>query len=264
MNETVPLLNKSMIQSKITQEKGYGKGGVSPSKINKSLYTVNNSVNISNINDSIIPGQKNKQSKSLIKDMKFEADKNTLDSFDYSPKKEKFNTNESIYNNSSGIYMQNSSIFKGNSSNDKFTASNIYNSSINGKLESAIIKMNTEYSSLKNELDIIADLQGTNSKNSSKISNKTNILSINYFNKRRKGYGLFKSPINAFNSKILTNTDWGNKRTEGNKVQNQNVINPVIGKHRTKHQELQELGFNIIQTLKMKMPRKRKVDLLIK
>ena len=75
--------------------------------------------------------------------------------------------------------------------------------------------------------------------------------------------GLFKKPINnnslaALNRNILTDENWGN-RIGGTKDDAPNNI--IFAKHHTRQQVVSELGSNIFNRTKIKLPRDRKVEI---
>ena len=115
--------------------------------------------------------------------------------------------------------------------------------------------------SLKVEIDSLADLRGDNNSYYGPDNLKTkNIFGRNFM----KNYkiALIKPPVNnalaTFNKNILSDSNWGNKSVgKGTKKEN----NIVFARHHTKQQALRELGSNILNGIKIKLPRNRKVEL---
>ena len=114
-------------------------------------------------------------------------------------------------------------------------------------------------SSLKMEIDSLADLRNDKTYYGPENLKQKNIFG-RYFMKNYK-IGLFKPPNNniltKFNKNILSDTNWGNKHTEKGQKQE----NIVFAKHHTKQQALRELGSNILNGIKVKLPRDRKVEI---
>ena len=119
--------------------------------------------------------------------------------------------------------------------------------------------------SLKLELDSLKDLSETNSglyKNMNTLTTRYNDFLGEKF--RLKNHSLisrktnYKNYFGDFNKKILTNKRWGNEFSQNNT----NNIHTVYSKHQTKMQILRELGNNILNGNKVKLPRNRKVDLI--
>ena len=69
---------------------------------------------------------------------------------------------------------------------------------------------------------------------------------------------LIQQRIN-WTKKIMINDKWGNQVMQKNK----STENLLYSKHLTKYQALRELGSNILNGIKVKLPRDRKVDINI-
>ncbi len=65
--------------------------------------------------------------------------------------------------------------------------------------------------------------------------------------------------MNELNKKIVTNGGWGTQTLQ----KNNSTGNLLYSKHLTKYQALRELGSNLLNGIKVKMPRERKVDINI-
>ena len=125
------------------------------------------------------------------------------------------------------------------------------------------ISMKKGLGSLKLELDSLKDLNenlpmiynnSLTARNNDIIGNRFKIKNNSQNPKDIK----IKNIFGDFNKRILTNKRWGEEFSGNN---NNNIINTVYSKHQTKMQVLRELGSNIFNGLKIKLPRNRKVNL---
>ena len=120
--------------------------------------------------------------------------------------------------------------------------------------------------SLKLELDSLKDLSEINHDGFYKNSLTTRYNDIigekfrikNNSHISRNMNTKYKNEFGDFNKRILTNKRWGNEISSNN---TNNNINTVYSKHQTKIQILRELGSNILNGVKIKLPRDRKVNL---
>ena len=120
--------------------------------------------------------------------------------------------------------------------------------------------------SLKLELDSLKDLSEINHDGFYKNSLTTRYNDIigekfrikNNSHISRNINTKYKNEFGDFNKRILTNKRWGNEISSNN---TNNNINTVYSKHQTKIQILRELGSNILNGVKIKLPRDRKVNL---
>ena len=120
--------------------------------------------------------------------------------------------------------------------------------------------------SLKLELDSLKDLSEINHDGFYKNSLTTRYNDIigekfrikNNSHISRNMNTKYKNEFGDFNKRILTNKRWGNEISNNN---TNNNINTVYSKHQTKIQILRELGSNILNGVKIKLPRDRKVNL---
>ena len=126
-------------------------------------------------------------------------------------------------------------------------------------LNNSIIMKNGGATSVKMEIDSMADLKGEKSYYGPDNLKQKNIFGRNFM----KNYkiALIKPKVNnalaSFNKNILTDSNWGNKSV-GKGTQKENI---VFARHHTKQQALRELGSNILSGIKIKLPRDRKVEL---
>ena len=117
--------------------------------------------------------------------------------------------------------------------------------------------------SLKLELDSLKDLDDDSGFYKNSLTTRYNDIIGNQFRTKNKSLNPkneYKNDFGDFNKKILTNRKWGNEIN----LNNSNNINTVYSKHQTKIQVLRELGSNILDGIKIKLPRNRKVNLSIK
>ena len=225
--------------------------------------------NVLNLNNII----KNTQS-NVIKRNSIEINNNDEESLTYnplmtSPNKENNNITLEIPKKSQILSIK--SNFR--NSNPLLSSYNINSSNLNNNLYTTnfdkFITMKKEgMGPLKLELDSLKDLSEINTglyKNSLTtryndfIGNKFRIKNNSLINKNTN----YKNYFGDFNKKILENKRWGNDISPSISYNNTNT-NTVYAKHQTKIQVLRELGSNILNGLKIKLPRKRKVDLVIK
>ena len=203
---------------------------------------------------------------------------NTEEKIIYNPLMLSHNKENSLFekdiNNSSNyktLDAQNSNMLssRGYSNNNPLLSSLNNNNSLNANnnlystnFDKSITIKKSGIVSLKLELDSLKDLAENNPslyKNSlttryediigDKFRIKNN--SLNY------QYTRYKNEFGDFNKKILANKRWGNDISRNNN----NNINTIYSKHQTKIQILRELGSNILNGIKIKLPRNRKVDL---
>ena len=129
-----------------------------------------------------------------------------------------------------------------------------------------VIKLNKNSSSLKNELDSLKDLDDKDNLNFYPTKDKIdqysrNIFANNYkdlFKEKKKQTSTINN-LNEFNKKIISTKGWGNKTIS----KNMSTGNLLFSKHLTKYQALRELGSNLLNGIKVKLPRDRKVDIKI-
>jgi hypothetical protein len=118
--------------------------------------------------------------------------------------------------------------------------------------------------SLKLELDSLKDLSEINNNsiyNNSLTTRYNDIIGEKFRIKNNSQIprnAQYKNDFGDFNKRILTNKRWGNEISNNN---TNNNINTVYSKHQTKIQILRELGSNILNGVKIKLPRDRKVNL---
>jgi len=94
-----------------------------------------------------------------------------------------------------------------------------------------------------------------------KIENTGNIFTKNYRDllRNKNKNNISNNNLNEFNKKIISTKGWGNKTMS----KNMSSGNLLISKHLTRYQALRELGSNLLNGIKVKLPRDRKVDVKI-
>ena len=177
--------------------------------------------------------------------------------------------NEFNLNNMNSI--NNSSLFKSIKSNNNYSMrSSPFTKSGSYDTLPRFIKINKNGTSLKNELDSLKDLDDKNNIDffppSSKIDIKSrNVFANNYkdiINEKKKQMINVKEKnnnFNEFNKKIILTKGWGTKTIS----KNMSTGNLLVSKHLTRYQALRELGSNLLNGIKVKLPRDRKVDVKI-
>ena len=186
------------------------------------------------------------------------------------------NQQEMIQENDTNI--NNNSFIKTNKSNISyvFSGKNLYSTNkmknISNYSEPGLIRLNKNLSSasLKNEIENLKDLNRGSNINFYPSKNKLksrNIFVSNYreFFKNLKGKEIKDNTnigknMNELNKKIIMNGGWGGAQTL---QKNNSTGNLLYSKHLTKYQALRELGSNLLNGIKVKLPRERKVDINI-
>jgi hypothetical protein len=150
------------------------------------------------------------------------------------------------------------------SSFNNINSSNMNNNNLYTTNLDKFITMKKEgMGSLKLELDSLKDLDDDSGFYKNSLTTRYNDIIGNQFRTKNKSLNPkneYKNDFGEFNKKILTNRKWGNEIN----LNNSNSINTVYSKHQTKIQVLRELGSNILDGIKIKLPRNRKVNLSIK
>ena len=144
---------------------------------------------------------------------------------------------------------------------------NRYNESYNSiNMDNSIVMKKLGTGSLKLELESLKDLSTINSE-IIKIPNKRKNIFGSNFNKNNKTYNIKattdKNNFNEFNKKIMVTQGWGNDNGDSilKAEFKQNNNNAVYSRHITKQQVLRELGSNILNGIKIRLPRNRTVDI---
>ena len=240
LNDYVPMQNLTMLKNRIGDMQN------SITEVNNSNDTKNLDDNISNteiLNNPLLIN--NEQSSSFIeKDDKISSNRKSIGG-------SAINININMNSNNSIPLLSSSNM---NSINFKNLES--YNSL---NLENSIIMKKLGTGSLKLELDSLKDLTDLNPDNA-KSSKRYNIFGKNY-QKYNKNLKTEKNVFSEFNKKIIKNKGWGNEIITEIKPDKVADSKFVYARHHTKQQVLRELGSSILNGVKIRLPRDRKVDL---
>lgn len=280
LRDYVPLQNRTMLKNKMNQSMGNINMNVTTTKKlpKKFMSNTNNSFkinskttgnnlllstqtqNYSNINNADVSNPLINQADTIQENDSIAYNNNTYNI-----------NNEFNLNNINSI--NNSSLFRTIKSykNQSYNNSSLYSPPMslmrNGSYDNlvGIIKLNTNSSSLKNELDSLKDLDDKDNLNyyptNTKIENTGNIFTKNYRDllRNKNKNNISNNNLNEFNKKIISTKGWGNKTMS----KNMSTGNLLISKHLTRYQALRELGSNLLNGIKVKLPRDRKVDVKI-
>ena len=278
LREFVPLQNKTMLKNKMNQSmnnmsmttsKVLSKKFLNNTNINNSTYgnnlllstqthnytQINNIFNSPDISNPLINQGDNIQENDSI------INNNLYNNYNIN---NEFNINS--INNSSLLKT-----FKSNK-NQSYNNSALYSTPFsfkrNGSIENltGIIKLNKNGSSLKDELNSLKDLDDKDDLKYFPIPDKNELNSRNIFIsnykdlfRQKKKQTSTNNNLNEFNKKILTSKGWGTKTMS----KNMSTGNLLFSKHQTRYQALKELGSNLLNGIKVKLPRERKVDVRI-
>ena len=256
LNEYVPMQNKNKIKNR------FDKLNTTTSIIHKQLSesidklysnTINNTqMNITTINNKR-PENMNITNPLLASNDNIqttENNNNILNNQNSSFMKSSINNS---FNKSSALYnplMTSFNMRSGNLSQDK-KGNNFNNSIIMKKLGTG---------SLKLEIESLQDLQSEPIYHKLNSVKKENIFGKNMIkaNKWALKINSKDNPFYAFNKRILTDKNFGNDIDSKNREQKENII---ISKHLSREEAFKELGNTMINGLKIKFPRNRKVEL---
>ena len=243
LNDYVPLQNLTMLK------KSFGENQQSTTEINNSTDTKNLVSNISNtdiLNNPLLIN--NEQSSSFIeKDDKLPSNRISRKSIGNSA----INININM-NSNNNPFMISSNMNSVNFKNlESYNSLNFDNSIVMKKLGTG---------SLKLELDTLKDLSELNPQHA-KSNKRYNIFGKN-FQKSNKNLTTEKNVFSEFNKNIIRNTGWGNDIAGSNLKPDKVGDSKVYARHHTKQQVLRELGSSILNGVKIRLPRDRKVDLI--
>ena len=254
LNEYVPLQNKSKIRNR------FDKISFTSSIIQKQLSesmdkTYNSAINNNQINTTTINNRRKENINPLL------------------TSNDNIQTNE----NNTTFLNQNSSYMKttGNSSipknsvlyNPLITSFNTRSAFVNfsqdkkgNNLANSIIMKKLGSSSLKMEIDSLQDLKTQPNYRKVKSIKKENLFDKSVIKKSKLRLNNISkdNPFLAFNKKILTDGNFGNPLEQKNIQEKENVI---VSKHLSMQEAYRELGNTMINGVKIKFPRNRKVEL---
>jgi hypothetical protein len=276
LKDYVPVQNKTMIKNKINQSTN-NMNLTTIKRIPKEIISnTNNSFKTSSntISNNLLisaPTQNNINNPELANPLINQADSIPENDSIINNKTNLINNEFNANNNNNSI--NNSSLFKTIKSYRNQSHSLLYSSGLgalrNGSYDNiakGVIKLTKNNSSLKNELDSLKDLDDKENyaffPSNTKNKNTRNIFNGSFrsiFNKNRNKNDITKNSFNEFNKKIISTKGWGNKTLS----KNMSTGNLHFGKHLTKYQALRELGSNLLNGIKVKLPRNRKVDIQI-
>ena len=287
LNDYVPLQNRTMLKNKINESAG-GMNRTMTKKISKKiLNNSNNSIKMSTNNNLLgnnLLLSTRTQNSSQINNIFNNVDSsnplinhdNTIQGNDSFNNTNNRNINFNISKDNNYNTLNNSSLlktlksYKHQSYNNSFLNSNYINANKtrNGSYDTlqGFIKLNKNASSLKNELDSLKDLDEKTDLNLYPKPKKIDIRHKNIFESNYRDFRRLKNidnqaknNLNEFNKKILSNQGWGNRTIS----KNMSTGNLLYSKHHTRYQALRELGSNLLNGIKVKLPRDRKVDVKI-
>ena len=252
LNDLIPLQHRNMLKTKFAEQnqKVNTSVDINPkSKFsNNNVTNPNNTINNTEVfNNPLLQGEE--QSISFIEK---ENNSNTNKNISNTPLRQSVNTlniniNTPLIGTSSNLNSMNF-----NKNIDSYNSLN-FDSSIVMK------KMGT---TLKLELDSMKDLSMINPNYVKNQNLRYNILG----NFKKKNFKYMtnsneKNVFSEFNKRIMSNTRWGNDLSSNKNENKDNSSNLVYARHHTKQQVLRELGSSILNGVKVKLPRDRKVDL---
>ena len=287
LNDYVPLQNRTMLKNKINESTG-GMNRTMTKKISKKiLNNSNNSIKMSTNNNLLgnnLLLSTRTQNSSQINNVFNNIDSsnplinhdNTIQGNDSFNNTNNRNINYNISKDNNYNTLNNSSLlktlksYKHQSYNNSFLNSNYINANKtrNGSYDTlqGFIKLNKNASSLKNELDSLKDLDEKTDLNLYPKPKKIDIRHKNIFESNYRDFRRLKNKdnqaknnLNEFNKKIISNQGWGNRTIS----KNMSTGNLLYSKHHTRYQALRELGSNLLNGIKVKLPRDRKVDVKI-
>lgn len=287
LNDYVPLQNRTMLKNKINESTGSMNMTMTRKISKKILNNSNNSFKMTTNNNLLgnnLLLSTRTQNSSQINNIFNNIDSsnplinhdNTIQENDSFINTNNRNINYNISKDNNYNTLNNSSLlrtmksYKHQSYNNSFLNSNYINANKtrNGSYDAlqGFIKLNKNTSSLKNELDSLKDLDEKADLNLYPQPKKIdirhkNIFESNYrdFRRLKNGDNQAKNNLNEFNKKIISSQGWGNKTMS----KNMSTGNLLYSKHHTRYQALRELGSSLLNGIKVKLPRDRKVDVKI-
>ena len=256
LNEYVPMQNKNKIKNK------FDKLNTTSSIIHKQLSesidklysnTINNTqMNITTINNKR-PENMNITNPLLTSNDNIQITENNNNTFNNQNSSFMKSTINNSFNKKSALYnplMTSFNMRSGNLSQDK-KGNNFNNSIIMKKLGTG---------SLRLEIESLQDLRSEPIYHKLNSVKKENIFEKNMIKANKLALKIKSkdNPLYVFNKKILTDKNFGNDIDLKNRDERQNII---ISKHLSIQEAFKELGNTMINGLKIKFPRNRKVEL---
>ena len=256
LNEYVPLQNKTKIKNKF--ERMNLTSTIIQKQLSESIDKGKNNIVNSQLNISTINNKKS-ESTYLINPL--------LTSNDNIPITE--NNNTYINQNSSNIKVsENNSLNKSNILyNPLMSSFNMRTGNINfsqdkkgNNYSNSIIMKKLGASTLKMEIDYMQELKSEPNYRKLKSFKKENIFGKKWIKTNRLNIKINSkdNPFYIFNKKILTDANFGNITDLKHKEEKENLL---TSKHLSRQEALKELGNTMINGIKIKFPRSRKVEL---
>ena len=263
LNDYIPMMNKNIIKTQLdfnNKSQNIASKNVVKKSINESMDNAN-----LNLNSSATNYEYKKENNPLLTTTEMANDfDNSGNNYNTSYLRTSGNIN-SVNNVSNNPLMTSYNLKTSYNNNNNFNKSN---DRFNNTLNDYITMTKLGMTSVKMEIDNVKDLYIEN--NNIDFNNMNNLRNTQSFNLFKHN---FKSPLRTlqnnnvknsmadFDKKILANKRWGNDIGDGGGNPKQYL---VYSKHHTKRQALQELGSNILNSIKLKLPRDRKVEVNIK
>ena len=254
LNEYVPMQNKNKIKNKL--DRLNKTSSIIHKQLSESIDRVNtNTINNTQMNITTInnkrPEKMNITNPLLTSNDNIQITENNIftnqnSSFMKSTINNSFSKNNALYN----PLMTSFNMRTGNLSQGK-KGNNFNNSIIMKKLGTG---------SLKLEIESLQDLRSEPIYHKLNSVKKENIFEKNMIkpNKFTIKINSKDNPLYAFNKRILTDKNFGNDLDPKHKDEKQNII---TSKHLSIQEAFKELGNTMINGIKIKFPRNRKVDL---
>ena len=254
LNEYVPMQNKNKIKNKL--DRLNTTSSIIHKQLSESIDRVNtNTINNTQMNITTInnkrPEKMNITNPLLTSNDNIQITENNIftnqnSSFMKSTINNSFSKNNALYNPlMTSFYMRTGNLSQGKKGN------NFNNSIIMKKLGTG---------SLKLEIESLQDLRSEPIYHKLNSVKKENIFEKNMIkpNKFTIKINSKDNPLYAFNKRILTDKNFGNDLDPKHKDEKQNII---TSKHLSIQEAFKELGNTMINGIKIKFPRNRKVEL---
>ena len=263
LNEYVPLQNKMNISNKMEKLNLTASNTNAQKKVSESVDKVRNKKLIDNSQNNLNNMSNNINNDYNLTENMINPLLNSIDNYNMN-NNDVDNINTSNYLRTSvGINSFNKI---NNNYNPLLTSSNLKSDFLTYKNERTTNNFNDSITmkkagatSLKLEIDSMKDLKSEQTYYGPPNIKQRNIL--RNFMKSYKISSIRKSENNtlsSFNKNILTDRNWGSIIGPGKSDKQENT---VFARHHTKQQALRELGSNILNGIKIRLPRDRKVEI---
>ena len=272
LRDYLPLQNKAMLKSSMNSSSNTLNMNLTSLKKIPKNYTINTNTTYKN-NSMILMGNNTNPNntfgnKNIYNNLGTDLSNPLIGQQE--TKKENY-TNTNINNSSSLMKTAKSNIshmYSGNNLYSSFPLSKLNDNSNYSETRYIKLNKNCLSTSLKDEIENLKDLNDKSNFNfypSKKKLKTRNIFHVNYKEltknkiERKDSISKGDKSLNDFNKKIVMDRGWGNKPLN----KNNSTGNLLYSKHLTKYQALRELGSNLLNGIKVKLPRERKVDIHI-